>query len=106
MSTPLYVDIHALQTVPYANLNRDDLGSPKTVIYGGAERTRVSSQSWKRVVRHEIERRLGDPAIRTRRSLPCVIEQAASLPPRPCWRCCISGAMCWCRSRLPSFSVC
>jgi CRISPR system Cascade subunit CasC len=30
MSTPLYVDIHALQTVPYANLNRDDLGSPKT----------------------------------------------------------------------------
>ena len=53
MSTALYVDIHALQTVPYANLNRDDLGSPKTVIYGGAERTRVSSQSWKRVVRHE-----------------------------------------------------
>ena len=50
MSIPLYVDIHALQTVPYANLNRDDLGSPKTVIYGGAERTRVSSQSWKRVV--------------------------------------------------------
>lgn len=67
MSTPLYVDIHALQTVPYANLNRDDLGSPKTVIYGGTERTRVSSQSWKRVVRHEIERRLGNPAIRTRR---------------------------------------
>ena len=67
MSTPLYVDVHALQTVPYANLNRDDLGSPKTLIYGGAERTRVSSQSWKRVVRHEIERRLGDPAVRTRR---------------------------------------
>ena len=72
MSTPLYVDIHALQTVPYANLNRDDLGSPKTVIYGAAERTRVSSQSWKRVVRHEIERRLGDPAIRTRRLVQAV----------------------------------
>jgi len=72
MSTPLYVDIHALQTVPYANLNRDDLGSPKTVIYGGTERTRVSSQSWKRVVRHEIERRLGDPAIRTRRLIQAV----------------------------------
>jgi CRISPR system Cascade subunit CasC len=67
MSTPQYVDIHALQTVPYANLNRDDLGAPKTLIYGGTERTRVSSQSWKRVVRHEIEQRLGDPALRTRR---------------------------------------
>ena len=72
MSTPLYVDIHALQTVPYANLNRDDLGSPKTLIYGGTERTRVSSQSWKRVVRHEIERRLGDPALRTRRVVQAV----------------------------------
>ncbi len=72
MSTPLYIDVHALQTVPYANLNRDDLGSPKTLIYGGAERTRVSSQSWKRAVRHEIERRLGDPAVRTRRLVEAI----------------------------------
>jgi CRISPR system Cascade subunit CasC len=72
MSTPLYIDIHALQTVPYANLNRDDLGSPKTLMYGGVERTRVSSQSWKRPVRHEIERRLGDPAVRTRRLVEAV----------------------------------
>jgi CRISPR system Cascade subunit CasC len=72
VTTPLYVDIHALQTVPYANLNRDDLGAPKTLVYGGAERTRVSSQSWKRVVRHEIERRLGDPALRTRRIVQSV----------------------------------
>jgi CRISPR system Cascade subunit CasC len=68
----MYIDVHALQTVPYANLNRDDLGSPKTLIYGGAERTRVSSQSWKRAVRHEMERRLGDPAIRTRRLVEAV----------------------------------
>jgi CRISPR system Cascade subunit CasC len=67
MNIPAYIDIHALQTVPYANLNRDDLGTPKTFVYGGAERTRVSSQSWKRAVRHEIEHRLGQPAIRTRR---------------------------------------
>jgi CRISPR system Cascade subunit CasC len=72
MSTPLYIDVHALQTVPYSNLNRDDLGSPKTLVYGGAERTRVSSQSWKRAVRHEIERRLGDPAVRTRRLVDAV----------------------------------
>ena len=35
-----FVDIHALHTVPYANLNRDDLGTPKTVYYGGGVRTR------------------------------------------------------------------
>ena len=64
--TARYVDIHALQTVPYANLNRDDLGSPKTMSYGGAIRTRVSSQSWKRAVRLALEDRLGDPAVRTR----------------------------------------
>ncbi|NAS22181.1 type I-E CRISPR-associated protein Cas7/Cse4/CasC [Herbidospora sp. NEAU-GS84] len=63
---PRYVDIHLLQTLPYSNINRDDLGSPKTLVYGGVNRTRVSSQSWKRAVRLDIERHLGDPAARTR----------------------------------------
>lgn len=76
MTGPRYIDIHALQTVPYANLNRDDLGAPKTLDYGGAERTRVSSQSWKRAVRHQVEARLGDPALRTRRIVQAI---AASL---------------------------
>lgn len=67
MTSTAYIDIHALHTVPYANLNRDDLGSPKTLLYGGSERLRVSSQAWKRAVRHEAERALGDPAVRTRR---------------------------------------
>ncbi|MFW6641020.1 type I-E CRISPR-associated protein Cas7/Cse4/CasC [Nocardiopsis algeriensis] len=65
--TPRFLDIHVLQTLPYSNVNRDDLGSPKTVVYGGTERTRISSQSWKRAVRHQVEARLGDPAVRTRR---------------------------------------
>lgn len=47
----LYVDINVLQTVPSSNINRDDTGAPKTAIYGGATRSRVSSQSWKRAVR-------------------------------------------------------
>lgn len=47
----LYVDIHVLQTIPSSNINRDDTGSPKTAIYGGTMRSRVSSQSWKRAVR-------------------------------------------------------
>ncbi|MET9797779.1 type I-E CRISPR-associated protein Cas7/Cse4/CasC [Nocardiopsis alba] len=67
MSTPTFLDVHVLHTLPYSNINRDDLGSPKTLVYGGAERTRVSSQSWKRSVRHRVEERLGDPAVRTRR---------------------------------------
>jgi CRISPR system Cascade subunit CasC len=46
-----YLDIHAIQTVPPSNINRDDTGSPKTAIYGGVRRARVSSQSWKRAMR-------------------------------------------------------
>ena len=47
----LYLDVHAIQTVPPANINRDDTGSPKTAQYGGVTRARVSSQSWKRAIR-------------------------------------------------------
>lgn len=47
----LYVDVHVLQTVPPSCVNRDDTGSPKTAIYGGAVRARVSSQSWKKAMR-------------------------------------------------------
>lgn len=49
--TRTYIDVHALQTVPPSNLNRDDTGSPKTAIYGGVRRARVSSQAWKRATR-------------------------------------------------------
>lgn len=47
----LYIDLHVLQTVPASCVNRDDTGSPKTVIYGGTMRSRVSSQAWKRAMR-------------------------------------------------------
>ena len=48
----VYVDFHVIQTVPPSCLNRDDTGSPKTALYGGVRRARVSSQSWKRAMRH------------------------------------------------------
>ncbi|MBD2895636.1 CRISPR system Cascade subunit CasC [Actinomadura sp. RB99] len=67
MTIPKIIDVHLLQTLPYSNVNRDDLGSPKTLVYGGTPRTRVSSQAWKRPVRLEIEQQLGEPAARTRR---------------------------------------
>ncbi|WP_329453208.1 type I-E CRISPR-associated protein Cas7/Cse4/CasC (plasmid) [Streptomyces sp. NBC_01724] len=62
-----FIDIHVLQSVPFANLNRDDTNSVKTVQYGNALRTRVSSQSWKRAVRAVFEDRIGEAALRTRR---------------------------------------
>ncbi|MEU2730598.1 type I-E CRISPR-associated protein Cas7/Cse4/CasC [Streptomyces griseoviridis] len=46
-----FLDLHALQTVPPSNLNRDDTGAPKTAVYGGTPRARVSSQAWKRAIR-------------------------------------------------------
>ncbi|MFF0721833.1 type I-E CRISPR-associated protein Cas7/Cse4/CasC [Micromonospora sp. NPDC003816] len=51
-----YIDVHVLQTVPPSNLNRDDAGSPKQAIYGGARRARVSSQAWKRATRKEFKK--------------------------------------------------
>lgn len=47
----LFLDVHAIQTLPPSNINRDDTGSPKTCQYGGVKRARVSSQSWKRAMR-------------------------------------------------------
>lgn len=68
MTTPArFIDIHVLQSVPFANLNRDDTNSVKTVQYGNTLRTRVSSQSWKRAIRNVFEDHIGDAALRTRR---------------------------------------
>lgn len=47
----LFLDIHVIQTLPPSNINRDDTGSPKTAVYGGVRRARVSSQSWKKAMR-------------------------------------------------------
>ncbi len=46
-----FLDIHVVQTLPPSNVNRDDTGSPKTAVYGGVNRARVSSQAWKRAMR-------------------------------------------------------
>ena len=47
----MFVDLYAIQNVPSSNINRDDTGSPKTALYGGSLRARVSSQAWKRAMR-------------------------------------------------------
>lgn len=51
----LIVDTHALQTIPPSLINRDDTGAPKSAVFGGTPRQRVSSQSWKRAIRKFFE---------------------------------------------------
>lgn len=51
----IVIDIHALQTVPPSLINRDDTGAPKSAVFGGVPRQRVSSQSWKRAIRRYFE---------------------------------------------------
>ena len=46
-----FIQLHMLTSYPPANLNRDDLGRPKTAKMGGVDRLRVSSQSLKRAWR-------------------------------------------------------
>ncbi|TQN31178.1 CRISPR system Cascade subunit CasC [Haloactinospora alba] len=64
--TRTILDVHILQTVPPNNINRDDTGSPKTAYYGGALRSRVSSQAWKRATRSDFTRLLHPAELGTR----------------------------------------
>lgn len=50
----IFIDFHVLQTVPPSCVNRDDTGSPKTAVYGGTVRARVSSQAWKHAMRKKF----------------------------------------------------
>lgn len=45
------IELHILQSFPVTCLNRDDVGAPKSAFFGGIQRARVSSQSWKRAIR-------------------------------------------------------
>lgn len=65
MST--FIQLHLLTSYPPSNLNRDDLGRPKTAVMGGKTRLRVSSQSLKRAWRtSEIFEKTLDGHIGTR----------------------------------------
>ncbi|MBM9624590.1 type I-E CRISPR-associated protein Cas7/Cse4/CasC [Streptomyces zhihengii] len=83
--TRFYLDVHALQTFPPSNINRDDTGAPKTAVYGGVPRARVSSQAWKKAVRDYFrEENLLDASelgVRTKRIVESVAERIAALAP-------------------------
>lgn len=85
MNKRLYVDFHILQTVPPSCINRDDTGSPKTAIYGGVTRARVSSQAWKHAMRQAfVEESLldeEDVGKRTKKVTELVEKEIAALAP-------------------------
>ena len=80
----LYVDFHVLQTVPPSCVNRDDTGSPKTSVYGGSVRARVSSQAWKHAMRVMFTEEMSDAVEtgkRTKKGADLVAKQIKALAP-------------------------
>ncbi|GAB2498044.1 CRISPR system Cascade subunit CasC [Corynebacterium atrinae] len=77
----LVIDIHALQTLPPSLINRDDTGAPKSAIYGGVPRQRVSSQAWKRAIRKEFENNFDSVSIgyRTKSVVELVVKKVQEL---------------------------
>ncbi len=54
------IELHMLQSFPVSCLNRDDVGAPKSAVFGGCQRARVSSQCWKRAIRAYAQQLDGD----------------------------------------------
>ncbi len=79
----LNIDVHVIQSVPPSNLNRDDAGSPKTAVYGGVRRARVSSQAWKRATRRDFEHYLdaSEFGVRTKRAMELLGDRIEALQP-------------------------
>ncbi|MFD7086762.1 type I-E CRISPR-associated protein Cas7/Cse4/CasC [Streptomyces sp. NPDC059896] len=81
----IFLDVHALQTVPPSNLNRDDTGAPKSAVYGGVPRARVSSQAWKRATRtYFSDENLLDPSelgVRTKKVAEVLAARITDMDP-------------------------
>jgi len=73
----MLIEIHAIQNHSPANLNRDDLGAPKTCYFGGVLRSRISSQCIKRSIRMSDEFKSLLGGIRTRQLAKLIAEQVA-----------------------------
>ena len=87
-----FVQLHFLTVYPPSNPNRDDMGRPKSAVYGGTHRLRLSSQSLKRAARMsdvmlealkgnmgERTQRLGDELLRHLRSQGADDEKARKI---------------------------
>ena len=73
----MLIEIHAIQNHSPANLNRDDLGAPKTCYFGGVLRSRISSQCIKRSIRMSEEFKTLCGGIRTRQLAKLIAEKTS-----------------------------
>jgi CRISPR system Cascade subunit CasC len=71
----MLIEIHMIQNHSPANLNRDDLGAPKTCYFGGVLRSRISSQCIKRSIRMSDEFKLLLGGVRTRQLTRLIAEK-------------------------------
>ncbi|HNR35419.1 MAG TPA: type I-E CRISPR-associated protein Cas7/Cse4/CasC, partial [Candidatus Hydrogenedentes bacterium] len=71
----MLIEIHAIQNHSPANLNRDDLGAPKTCYFGGVLRSRISSQCIKRSIRTSEQFKALCGGIRTRQLAKLIAEK-------------------------------
>lgn len=76
----MLIEIHAIQNHSPANLNRDDLGAPKTCYFGGVLRSRISSQCIKRSIRMSEEFKKICGGIRTRQLSKLIAEKITDKP--------------------------
>jgi len=72
------IELHILQSFPVTCLNRDDLGAPKSAVFGGVQRARVSSQCWKRAIR-ELAQTISTDAFKGSRTRKAAIELTSVL---------------------------
>ena len=71
-------EIHMLKNYPPVNLNRDDTGAPKTCVFGGSSRGRISSQCLKRSWRTSplFKTEIGEENLGVRtRKLPALVAE-------------------------------
>lgn len=70
----MLIELHVLQNHSPSNLNRDEDGSPKTAVFGGVPRARISSQCLKRSIRRSEIFQNADFELSTRtRRLPVLV---------------------------------
>ena len=82
----MLIEIHMIQNHSPSNLNRDDLGAPKTCLFGGVTRARISSQCLKRSIRRSPDFQQAmeqDGGVRTRRLITVLAEKAHGSEPAP-----------------------
>lgn len=76
----MLIEIHAIQNHSPSNLNRDDLGAPKTCYFGGVIRSRISSQCIKRSIRTSNHFRNLCGGVRTRQLVRLLTEKIEADP--------------------------